>query len=225
MFLIERLSKKIVSYVYKNTILEYEELEIIQYGSLITLLQTINIFTVVTIGFILKIPIQATTFYFIVCLLRKYSGGVHSTSPNTCIIIGTLISVLIPLFISKIYINIININYIILLDIILIISCYYTILKLAPIDSIEKPIKDKNLRKRFKSKSIKTMIINTLCTIILICIYIKYNHVFLLDISQCIIYACLWQCYTLTKFGHKTISVLDNILNYIFEVIKNENHI
>lgn len=224
MFFIEKLSKSIVSCIYKNTILDKDELEIIEYGALITILQMIGLSLVIILGFIFGIPYQVLTFYFTACMLRKYSGGIHSDSPNRCIIIGTFISIFIPLIIDKFYVNMIF-NFIIFLQIISLIFCYFIILKLAPVDSIEKPITSENLKKHLKNKSILAMIISTILIIILIILYIHYKYIFLLKVSQCIIFACVWQCYTLTQFGHKVMRKVDNILKYIYEVIKNEKQI
>lgn len=224
MFLVEKISKTIVSSIYKNTLLDKDELEIIEYGALITILQIIGVSTVIIFSSIFNVPIQALVFYFMTCILRKYSGGIHSDSPNRCLIIGTYVSVSIPLFIDKVYVNI-SFYLIIFLQIILVMFCYYIILKLAPVDSVAKPITNEVLRKQLKNKSILTMTISVVLIIILIILYTNYKNIFMLKISQCITFACAWQCYTLTKFGHKVMRKVDNILKCIYEVIKNEKQI
>lgn len=224
MFLVEKISKNIVSLIYNNSNLDRNEIEIIEYGALITILQIIGISIVLLLSFIFGIPLQALTFYFVTCTLRKYSGGIHSDSPNRCIIIGTFISIFIPLFIDKICIQI-PFNFIVILQVILFIFSYYIILKLAPVDSINKPINDQELRKYLKNKSILIIVISTILIVILISLYVNYKYIFLLKISQCITFACVWQCYTLTQHGHKTISKVDNVLKYICEVVKNEKQV
>lgn len=224
MFFIERISKRIVSSIYKDSILSKDELEIIEYGALITILEMIGTLLVIILGLVFAIPLQAFVFYIITCMLRKYSGGIHSDSPNRCIIIGTFIAVIIPLFIDEVYVNI-SFQLIVFLQIIIVVFCYFIILKLAPVDSVAKPITNEVLRKQLKNKSILTMTISVVLIIILIILYTNYKNIFMLKISQCITFACAWQCYTLTKFGHKVMRKVDNILKCIYEVIKNEKQI
>ncbi|MFT8313879.1 MAG: accessory gene regulator B family protein [Clostridium sp.] len=210
MFFIEKISKNVVSIIWGNSIVNEDEKEIMEYGALICILQIMGVCAVMIFGSIFGILVQALVFYFTTCILRKYSGGVHSDSPNRCMIVGTFVSTFIPLCINRIF-KFFPFNLVVFLEIIILIFCYYTILKLAPVDSVSKPIVNDTFKKQLKIKSILTMLIMTILILVLMSLYIRYNYILLLQISQCICFACLWQCYTLTQFGHKIMSKIDNI--------------
>lgn len=214
MFFIEKVSKNIVSAIYKNSSMDKDEREIIEYGALILLLKILGISFVIIFGFIFGVILEALAFYFTVSILRKYSGGVHATSPTRCIIIGTFIAVVVPILINEVDKNL-QLNLFIFMGIIILIFCYYTIFKLAPVDSPAKPIVNIEMRKQLKNQSMLTMFIMSILLVLLIMLYINYRYVILLRLSQCICIGVLWQCFTLTETGHIIIGKIDNILKYI----------
>jgi accessory gene regulator B len=214
MFFIEKLSKNIVSNIYNTSEMDKDEREIIEYGALILILKLIGVLMVVIFSLIFGVLLEALVFYFTTCTLRKYSGGVHSDSPTRCIIIGTFISIIWPMFINEVYIYL-QLNLIIVFTLMSLIFCYYTIFKLSPVDSPAKPILSIEFRKQLKGKSILIMLIMSIMLIMLIILYINYKYLILLKLSQCICLALLWQCFTLTTAGHIIMGKVDSILKYI----------
>ncbi|WP_242834231.1 accessory gene regulator B family protein [Clostridium pasteurianum] len=105
MIFIERLTKNISSIIYDNSNIKNDEKEIIEYGIVILSLKIFGILFIIIFGSLFKVLLQSIVFYFATSELRKFSGGVHSNSPSRCIFIGTFISIIISLFISKIYIS------------------------------------------------------------------------------------------------------------------------
>jgi accessory gene regulator B len=214
MFFIERLSKDIVSTIYNTSDIDKDEMDIIEYGVLILILKLIGILMIIIFGAIFGVLIQSLVFYFTTCILRKYSGGIHSESPNRCIIIGTFVSVFVSLCINKFY-TLLQFDLVIFLEILILIFCYYIILKYAPIDSIAKPITDMKKRKQLKKKSILVIVSISILLFVLIEFYLSYRYKILLKLSYCICFALLWQCFTLTIIGHTIMRKVDNILKYI----------
>lgn len=105
-----------------------------------------NILLVILFGRIFNVVIESLIVSFTISILRKYSGGAHSSSPGICLIVGTFIAVSIGL-VSKIGIDF-NIN--ILIGIITFAWAYYIIYKLAPVDSPAKPIRtEKKVKEEF----------------------------------------------------------------------------
>ena len=214
MFFIEKLSRSIVSNIYDISEMSRDEREIIEYGALLTILKVTGILMIVIFGLIFNVLIEALVFYFSTCILRKYSGGVHSDSPTRCIIIGTFISIIFPIFINRTYIYL-QLGLVIFVTIVILIFCYYVIFKLAPVDSPAKPISSTEFRKQLKNKSIVTMLIMSIMLFLLIILFLNYKYTNLLKLSQCICFALLWQCFTLTNVGHIIMGKVDNILKYI----------
>ncbi|WP_010234103.1 accessory gene regulator ArgB-like protein [Clostridium arbusti] len=214
MFFIERLSKNIVANIYNTSEMDKDEREIIEYGALILILKLIGVLMVVIFSLIFGVLLEALVFYFTTCTLRKYSGGVHSDSPTRCIAIGTLSAIICPIFINEVYIYS-RFSLVIFITLTSLLFCYYTIFKLAPVDSPAKPILSMEFRKELKWKSVLTMSIMSIMSIVLIALYINYKYLILLKLSQCICLALLWQCFTLTTAGHIIMSKVDSILKYI----------
>lgn len=214
MIFIERLTKNISSIIYNNSNITNDEKEIIEYGIVILSLKILGILSIIIFGSLFKVLLQSIVFYFTTSELRKFSGGVHSSSPNRCIFIGTFISIITSLCINKIY-TVLPIYIIFLLDIFILIFCYYIVLKLSPVDSPAKPISSMKLRKELKKKSMLILFFMSLISFILMILYIVAKYNILLQLSQCIFIGVLWQCFTLTNNGHVIMGKVDDILKYI----------
>ncbi|WP_333859797.1 accessory gene regulator ArgB-like protein [Clostridium sp.] len=210
MYLIEKLA---VSLGKKAKILlnvDNNKEQIIVYGA-INLLQTISsILWIVMAGFILGVLYEALIFSTAASILRKYSGGVHASSPNRCIIIGTALSCAAGLIIDKLSYNISLTNTIIIGIFFITVSFIIVILK-APVDSIKKPITDLNMKKKFKKNSIIVLIVFSIFIVVLSAFYETTSKLYYLKIIHSIILGILWQSITLTKIGITIFKKADKI--------------
>jgi accessory gene regulator B len=211
MFLIEKVSNKIGETIAENLILDDDNKEILIYGAF-CFLQTIISFTLIFIfSYIFNVLVQAIFISFSGSILRKYSGGVHSSSPNKCLIISILISVgfsKLLIFFTK-NLPIIFPYLFILLGI---IYSFYCILKFAPVDSVSKPINSIIKRKKLKINSIIFLSVFTFIAFILSLIYMFKSNINFLIYSECIILGVTWQSFSLTNLGHKFLTKIDTIL-------------
>lgn len=214
MFFVEKISKNIVSSIYDISELDNDEKEVIEYGVLLSILKIIGILMITLFGILFGVFVQALVFYFTTCTLRKYSGGIHSESPSRCAVISTFVSVFIPLCINKIY-KLVPFSVIIFSVTISLICCYFIILKLAPVDSLAKPIVNIKMREQLKIKSLITITALSILLISLIVVYDNSRYIMLLKLSYSICTALMWQCFTLTSIGHIIMRKVDNILKYI----------
>lgn len=174
--------------------------QIIVYGA-INLLQTaLSISWVVIMGLILGVLYEALIFSTAASILRKYSGGVHSSSPNRCIIIGTALSCSAGLIIDKYSYNI-SFSATIAISIFFIVASFIIVILKAPVDSIKKPITDLNMKKRFKKNSIIVLIVFSIVIAVLSVFYETTYKSYYLKIIHSIILGILFQSITLTKIG------------------------
>lgn len=199
MFKIENICEKTSSYIAQELNFDDDKKSVINYGIFAFIQMGICIALVIIFGFIFNVTIEALIVSFTISILRKSSGGVHAQSPERCAIIGTVSSVSMAL-ISK-YINV-SVSFIMLIGSIIFIWSYYTVYKLAPVDSIAKPIKNIEKRRRFKKISIKILTIYLIIIIINILGYLFLKSSSLLTYSLCIYMGLLWQIFSLTKSGH-----------------------
>ena len=210
LYLIEKASNKIGCTLAVNLNLDEDNKEVLVYGAF-CLLQTILCFSsIILFGYIFNVLIEALLVSISASILRKYSGGVHSASPNRCLIISILISVGFSLIVVSAT-NYLTSSILILLVFIGILYSYYFVYKYAPVDSEAKPINNINKRKKLKLKSLKCLSIMTILIALLILAYILKLNRNLLIYCECIAVGITWQSFTLTKIGHNFLTNIDNI--------------
>lgn len=219
---LELLCKNIAHNLKKELNLDEDKRSIIEYGLYAILHMSISILTVAIFGKILGVMYEALIISFVQAILRKYSGGVHASTPFNCIVIGIIVSVLPGYLIKNINLNV---NYIIIIGVILYITSLIIIYKLAPVDSPNKPIKKEEKIRRLKKSSLTILSIYMIIVCFnLIMYYSKNNEVFLIY-SACIYLGILWQVFTLTTYGHILVNILDSLLIKIIKMMgveKNE---
>ena len=208
MFNIEILSKKFGEGI-ANELNDNDNKEVISYGFFVAMQMFYNILAVILFGVIFNVLIESLIVSFTISILRKSSGGAHSSSPGICLIVGTFVSILIGL-ISKIGIDI-NI----LIEIIIFIWAYYIIYKLAPVDSPAKPIRTEKKKKRLRKSSIVILSIYLIIVVFsfILYLYFKVDRIFIY--SNCILGGVIWQTLSLTKIGHIIAKLIDAFFNIL----------
>jgi len=208
MLKIENICKRVSDNVAQELNLDDDKRSVINYGIFAFIQMGICIALVIVFGIIFNVAIEALIVSFTISILRKSSGGAHATSPERCAIIGTIVGVGMGL-ISK-YINV-SFSLVILGGSIAFIWAYYIIYKLAPVDSIAKPIKniEKIIRLKKSSMMILSVYLIIVITEILYFYFIRNSNV--LIYCLCIYMGMLWQVFSLTKYGHLVIGRLDKL--------------
>lgn len=218
MFLIERVSAKVGHSMASYLNMDKDHEEILTYGA-ITFFQTFfSLLLIIIFGFTFHVLLESLVLAFTVGLLRKYSGGVHSASPNRCAIIGAVISVGLVKVIEFLTraMSFTSMSLLIAASLIYSFSC---ICKYAPVDSSEKPINNILKRKRLKRYSIITLGIMFIIISFLIIFYkISASKLFLIY-ADCIVAGTVWQTFTLTYLGYNFLHKIDS---YFIKLSKEE---
>ncbi|AWK52349.1 accessory regulator AgrB [Clostridium beijerinckii] len=199
MLKIEDICEKTSDYIAQELNFDNDKKSVINYGIFAFIQMGICIALVIIVGFIFNVTIEALIVSFTISILRKNSGGVHSHSPERCAVIGTVASVGMAL-ISK-YINV-GFSFVIFVGGIIFIWSYYIVYKLAPVDSIAKPIKSIEKRRRLKKSSFMILSVYLIIVVFNIVCYLLMKNFNLLIYSLCIYMGLLWQVFSLTKSGH-----------------------
>lgn len=209
MLKIENICEKISSYISQELSLDNDKKAVINYGIFAFIQMGICIVLVMVFGVVFNVFFEALIISFAVSILRKSSGGAHASSPKKCAIIGTISSITLGI-ISK-YARI-DFKYLVVIGLVVFTWAYYFVYRLAPVDSIAKPIKNIEKRKRLKKNSI--LILNIYLIIIIINFiyfyFIKNSNV--LVYTLCIYMGILWQVFSLTKSGHLLLEKLDKFI-------------
>ena len=196
---VEKLCKRLSSFISKELDLEKDKEAVVNYGIFSLIQIFISIGLVIVFGLIFGVLIEALIASFTGSILRKSSGGVHADSPGKCTAIGTVMCIGIGLISKKIDISI---SLMILIEICIFIWSYIIIFKYAPIDSLAKPIKKEEKRMKLKKASIVILtiylIIITLNTILF---HLSGEEKYIVY-SLCMCFSIIWQVFSLTKSAH-----------------------
>ena len=210
---IGEISNKIARKIVMETDGDEEKRSIIAYGIFAMFQIAISIIFVIVFGLLFNVLIEALIVSFSISILRKYSGGVHATSPMRCAIIGTVICILIPKVILLFNLGSITI---IGFGIFVFALSYYLVFKLAPVDSENKPIKKAERRDMLKRKSIIILTVYLIIACLFIINFYLFNSYKALVYCTCLYGGILWQVISLTKLGHKIVNKVDYFLNRIY---------
>ncbi|PRR84313.1 accessory gene regulator ArgB-like protein [Clostridium vincentii] len=190
--------------------------QVIVYGA-INLIQTIfAVLWVIIASLFFGVLYEALIFSIVVSILRKYSGGVHSSSSSRCIIIGTILAVVAGISIDKLFYKF-NMPTVIVSNIAFMAFAFIIVTKNAPVDSIKKPITNREIKKQFKKKSIIVIFIFSLIIVILCAFSKTHSELFYIKVIESISFGILWQSITLTKIGISILNKVDFVLKYIME--------
>lgn len=215
MFNIEKLTNNIASKISLELGLDNDRKEVIAYGTFALLQTMLSILLILVFGLMFGVLVEALLVSLAASILRKYSGGVHASSPGICASVGTFIVVALALLISFSITLSINLILIILLGLLTFVCSYYLIFKLAPVDSAAKPIRTQKKRERMKKGSILVLNAYILIVVLNIIMYIHTHEKWFLTFLLCIYGGTAWQVFTLTGVGHLTIRKIDAFLNQI----------
>jgi len=214
MFDMEKLSKGVASKIAVELNLDNDNKEVIAYGAFAILHMLLCIMLAIVFGALFGVLVETLIISFIVSILRKYSGGVHASTPGICAAIGTIVSVglgKVALIISYF----LSLKFLLVLGIITFIVAYYIVYKLAPVDSPAKPIKKIEKIKRMKKGSMIILSFYLLFVVLNIILFITSRNRSFVICSLCIYVGVLWQVLTLTYSGSVLFTYLDSFFNHI----------
>lgn len=206
MYNMENMCKDISGFIAEELGLNEEKKSVINYGLFAIIQILFSILLVIILGIIFNVLIEGLIILFTISCLRQSSGGVHASSPGICTFIGTVLSVGMGLVIKNSHITLIPV---LIIGCVIFIWSYYILYKLAPVDSIAKPIRKLETRKRLKKSSILILTVYLVIAIVNIIGYYVTENSNLLVYLGCIYIGLLWQIFSLTKSGHVVLGKLD----------------
>lgn len=211
MSIIEKTSKAIASRISKSLSMDSDREEVIAYGAFILFQTCLSILAIAIFGAMFKVLFEVLLISFSAATLRKFSGGVHASTPLSCALLGMLIFGVLALLVKNIFIYI-DFKYLIVLVILAYFYVFFIMIKYSPVGSVNKPLKNEANRTRLKRQSVKCVTCLLFICIVLIAIYIKTNFSYLISIVVCITAGIVWQSITLVSLGHLIIEKLDKLL-------------
>jgi len=214
MFSIEKLCKAIANKIALELNLDNDKREVIAYGAFAILHMLLSIILVIIFGALFNVLVEALIISLTISILRKYSGGVHASTPGICAAIGTIVCIGLALG-AVIVSSMASLNLLLILGCIVFIWSYHIIYKFAPVDSLAKPIKKTEKRKRMKKGSIFILSFYLIIEIINIVVYVVTGNKNFIVYLICIYLGVIWQVFTLTASGSYVVGKIDSFLNHI----------
>ena len=218
----EKLCNKVANKIAIQLDFDNDKKEVLTYGAFALLQMLISIALVLIFGMIFNVAVEALIISFIVSILRKYSGGVHASSPSACMVVGTIICVGQAILIKGFLVPQISTKVLLIFGTLTFIWSYYIVFKLAPVDSPNKPIKREEKIRRMKKGSITILSVYAIIILIDIIIFHYFGGNKLIIYAVCIYAGVLWQTFTLTKTGFHTITNIDTLFKYIINLKRGE---
>ncbi|MCB2360072.1 accessory gene regulator ArgB-like protein [Clostridium estertheticum] len=213
----EKVSNNIANKVALELSLDDDNREVISYGAFALIQMFFSIILVFIFGFLFHVAIEALIISFTAAIFRKYSGGVHASSPGICTFIGTIVCVGQAILISLLLNFLVDFKLVIILEVVIFTWSYYIIYKLVPVDSASKPIVKQEKRNRMKKGSIILLSFYLGITVLIILLYISSGEKKLMFYVLCLYSGILWQIFTITSPGHLLVGKVDHFLNHIIK--------
>lgn len=202
----EKLARKIADSVGESQGLDAERTAVVSYG-LAALFQMIIIFAVVSIiGAVAGFWFETATLFLAVGLLRKATGGAHSSYYAGCLCAS--IGSICLLGAGSRYLILPHMNYAVMaVTTAVYILCFIIILKRAPVDSPNKPIRKEEKIRRLRKNAVITIIIYFLLTAGFYLLSFKNFRFMTVGVS--LTAGALWQSLMLTDIGKGLTGIID----------------
>lgn len=209
----QKISNNLARYISDKVNKSGEEFEVIRYGVFIFIHMSIAAILTIVLGILTNTLLEIIIISLIGALLKRCCGGVHSSSPNRCIVTGLVISYIFVV-IGKLMNNL-STDIIYLLEILMLINSFIILYKKCPVPSKNKPLKKEETRKRLRKKAFNIYFMSVVIFILNIIfneINLKYKFI---DINYLVIYMILglyMQTLTLTIMGSNMVLFIDKLL-------------
>ncbi|MEG2788217.1 MAG: accessory gene regulator B family protein [Romboutsia sp.] len=191
-----------------------EEKSVLNYGLFIILHTLIGIILTFFVGIVTGTVIEIMSISITTALLKRYTGGVHATTPERCAIIGVLLAFILSL-ICKYLVNTLENKELIILITITLSYSYYILYKKCPVPSKNKPIKKETTKKRMRKKAFELLNIYLILILMLMVVHNRLDIQIAKTLMIAILLGITLQMSVLTSIGSKFINKLDNIFNII----------
>ncbi|CEH35488.1 accessory gene regulator ArgB-like protein [Romboutsia lituseburensis] len=213
---IETVSKSISNKMGQRLNKSEEEVAVLNYGLFILIHTSIAIISTFVVGILTNTLIEIMIISIIAALLKRYSGGVHSSSPSRCLITGIIFSLFLAMVCKFGFYKVSNMNLGIILILGIMLS-YFILYRKCPVPCANKPLKKESTRKKLRKNAFKLINIYTGIIIIFYLLNIYTGVVVFKTITVSILLGVLLQVFSLTKAAELTIGGFELIYN-IFKI-------
>lgn len=160
---IHRISLLITELLYRDKIIEEDEIESCTYGLQITMANLVNFTIALSVGVLTKSLVEIALFYGIFVSLRFFCGGYHAKSYGRCFCLFAITCLAYPIMLNGILTYVGNTFLLLIVAIFFLGICIWV---MAPIEHTNRPFTTEE-RKLFRKRSIQLFLIWSIVGIIL----------------------------------------------------------
>lgn len=193
-----------------------EEIAVLNYGLFFIIHTTVAVLATIIVGLVLNILLEIMIISVAASLLKRYSGGVHSSTPNRCTLSGVILSSILA-FIDRYIYQKFSYNELLLFIVIGVLISIYIFYNKCPVPSKNKPLKNENTRRKLRQKSFRLISLYIVLILTLLILY-NINNIYIINIiiTTSIVWGMLLQAMSITKLGEVIIDAFEKI----FDIIK-----
>ena len=191
-----------------------EEIAVLNYGLFFIIHTTVAVLATIIVGLVLNILLEIMIISVAASFLKRYSGGVHSSTPNRCTLSGVILSSILA-FIDRYIYQKFSYNELLLFIVIGVLVSIYIFYNKCPVPSKNKPLKNEKTRRKLRQKSFR--LISLYIVLILTLLILYNNNIYIINIMiTSIVLGMLLQAMSITKLGEVVIDAFEKI----FDIIK-----
>ncbi|MGL5694689.1 MAG: accessory gene regulator ArgB-like protein [Peptostreptococcaceae bacterium] len=201
-------SKKLGERLKKNE----EEIAVINYGLFFILHTLIAIIATFITGMLFNVLLEIMVISLSAAMLKRYSGGVHSSTPNRCVLSGLILSLILS-FISRYISNRCDYKYLVFFICIGLAFSIFMIYKKCPVPSKNKPLKKESTRIKLRKKASRLMFLYAIAIAGLSMYYEVTDILLIKTVIISITMGVLLQIVVMTKLGEYLIVAFEGLFN------------
>ena len=214
MSFVERLSSNIAQSLGNRLDKNDEEIAVLNYGLFFIIHTTTALIATLLAGIVFNILLEIMTISIVASSLKRYSGGVHSSTPNRCTLSGLILSISLA-FCTKYVFASFDYNRLLFFVVIILVSSIYIFYNKCPVPSKNKPLKNEKTRKKLRKKSFQLLSFYGILIVIFLMIY-NINEIYIIKtIVASVTLGVALQTFSISKPGHIGINIFEKIFDIV----------
>jgi accessory gene regulator B len=178
---------------------------ILVYAIEVLTIATLNISLTLGVGWVLGVFWGTVSCLLTVALFRHTAGGAHSQSPWRCAMITVAVFPLLASLARQM--AHINADYTSILSFVILLICFFLIIRLAPVDNEAAPIVSPQRRRHLNRLSLLAFVL-----VSALALYLRQGDwLWAEEIYWSMVLGVFWSSFNLTTAGHKLMLFLDDI--------------